>query len=68
MALKVKAKIITGEPKKVAGYRDHKRIYEGQEFEIEHEGQFSDRWMEPVGWRPEKRNKIQVSVPGKVMA
>lgn len=46
MSIRVRAKVIRGEPKTVAGYYGHQRRYEGDAFEIEQESEFSTRWME----------------------
>ena len=36
-----------------SGYFDHKRRVPGEEFELHSAKQFSKRWMEPIGWKPE---------------
>jgi hypothetical protein len=46
MSIHVRAKVVKAEVKAVAGYYAHQRRYEGEEFEIEKESDFSDRWME----------------------
>lgn len=36
------------------GYYDLKRRHPGVEFTLLNEGEFSWRWMLPVGWKPKK--------------
>jgi hypothetical protein len=47
--MKVRAKSVsTDEIKRVVGYVNHKRIREGEIFEIQNEKQFSEKWMEKI--------------------
>lgn len=46
MGLYVRAKVIKGEPKAVAGYYGVERRYEGQTFELRDPKDFSEKWME----------------------
>ena len=39
------------------GYFGLKRRREGEIFDIETEREFSDKWMEPIGWEPGAKEK-----------
>lgn len=61
MAIHVRAKYKRekdpSEPRELAGYFDHRRRYEGDEFLLDHEHQFSEKWMERIG-EVDSRSKL----------
>lgn len=48
MGMVVRAKEHPTGLRKTMGYYDHKRRYPGDEFELEHNSHFSEKWMERV--------------------
>lgn len=49
MGILVRAKVLKPDEKRVmVGYYNHQRRFQGEEFEIEHESQFSTTWMERI--------------------
>jgi hypothetical protein len=55
MSIRVQAKTKRSDPDaapQVVGYYDHRRRYEGEEFELAREQDFSAQWMERCGETP----------------
>ena len=47
------------------GYYGLKRRKEGEVFDIEHEREFSPKWMDPIGWTPGEKEKAKPAEPSK---
>jgi hypothetical protein len=50
-------KVVAVLPEDKFGIFKDKRIKRGDEFVLDHEGQFSHRWMKAIGWKPKPAPK-----------